>query len=281
MYPICDPRHRRLESPRPRRGPIYVPGACAVILLLLALRAGAQDGVLPATSDPAPERVGIPESGRARSAVSDTLPFAKHPTPKRLPTLGLGFGFAFNCADYSSLERGLTKMEDWYRAQGWTITPHGRVHLNPMSLWLVTIRVHPQLDLAAQFGGKWGGERYLRQSDLQLIRRFRSSAKGAGGFFVGLGAGQYAFSWKQKYENRVSESDSGSWDVLDSIRLTRTASYATAMGGFTIEPSPSQRFEVYAQYLQMKPIQARTNHVGTFRVDLSAAQIGARFAVFF
>jgi hypothetical protein len=213
--------------------------------------------------------------------VSDTLPFAGNDLPAHYPSFGFGYGILANQAGYHDLEHALTRMEDFYRQQGFTIHRHRRVGLDRLQFWSLALRLNRHIDIVAEVGRVSEKQGYLHTSDTMALIHWTPRPGNSPGLFAGLGGGEYAFSWKQEYHDPVSPVGSGGWYELESIRFSWHGVYASAVAGVALRPSTNTLIEIYGQHLMMKTVRVQSLNVGRLSIDLSGSLLGARLRLYY
>ena len=264
--------------------------ACAALGALNPCTSQADDSPPGSPDSVAAPTATTPETEVATASLDvtpppDRFPFADNPLPWKPFAIGAGFGAGAYAGDLSEVDRVFERIENSYRAQGWTIPHASPAKLDVMRLYSMTARFEKVADVTVQLGRSGNSEdgrneNHLRTNALIVSRRIVSSSEGNLALVAGAGGGTYGFVFHRTYGGTSPTDANGVYTTLDWVEVQGASTFWTALGGFKLRPGRHFTIDVQAQYVGMKPATANTPQTGDVSVDLSGYCLGASVAFF-
>jgi hypothetical protein len=213
---------------------------------------------------------------------SDLLPFARNRARRSYPQLGAGIGYSWLHSRLTGVESAFTAIEDSYRRTGYSISSSQVIDPSGTQVFSLNLRLGANYQIDGQ--GERAGDKNNRVALVGLLveRRFGTSARGNRPvLFLGIGAGQYAFSFTKAYHAVISPYETNGYDTLEHISLKGRGVYLTGAAGITLRVDSKTDFDLFAQYLGMRNVSAADPRAGDITVKLSGSLAGARLTFYY
>ncbi|MBI5022337.1 MAG: hypothetical protein HZB59_12955 [Ignavibacteriales bacterium] len=226
-------------------------------------------------------------------AWSDELPFPKYVGEKETTRWHLAFGVNVSSIsyDFSGVNRAFSAIEDKYRSQGYTITPHNQsFKISPWIGATLQIRVYNDLHFIVETGnpmssGDWayGSEKFYMVTGSLLYHYYPSDKKWMR-TYLSFGVGKYYYEINRRYgiNNRISEtSQDGSFYYLENLSSSGGSTGYPLSCGIEFIGESGLSCSIFTNYTYAPPIEIQLVNGGKSTVCLGGVRVGGRVSLYF
>jgi hypothetical protein len=253
----------RVEEPMGRpRNRVRTPWPLALALVALWPLAAAAQGQSLVRGD---------EMRRDTTA----LPFAWNVTP-RYPKLGVSAGVANRLSAFADVDAAFRRIEDTYRADGYSVQRARQARLGPVLTWTLTVELQRTFALAVDVASGTGSDGTWNSAGGLAIERWSPRPDAPVSAFAGGGGGGYSFQFARQYGAIITPIDSsGGYGTLDTVTLDGSGYYGTVLGGVLVKP-PGTGVTIVGrvQYFGTGHVVAQTPRAGRVSIDASGTIAG-------
>jgi len=213
------------------------------------------------------------------------LPFTWSAFAPRYPRVGISVGAAGRLSGFRDIDAAFRRVEDSYRAAGYTVQRADAARLTPVLLWALAVDFQPTFGFTVDIASGTGNESHWNVADGMAVTRWplrRAAGDAGAAAFAGLGGGVYDFAFLRRYGALISAVDSnGGYQTLDSVTLRGAGPCWSAVGGVVMNPTARMTLIARIQYVGTGALTTVAPGAGRVRVDTSGAIAGASFGYAF
>lgn len=225
-------------------------------------------------------------------AWSNELPFSKYADEEETPRRSIAFGISISTIsyDFSAVNKAFAAIENKYRVQGYTITPHNKtIQISPLFSVSMQIRLYKDLHLIIETGSQMESEvqdfdrdNYYMVSASFLYHYYPLNVNWARTYFS-IGVGKYYYEISRSYgqSNRIKPLGSdGSYYYLDKLSNSGGGTGFPLCGGIELIGGSGLACSIYANYTYVLPLEIQAIDGVKDPIRLSGAQLGGRISLY-
>jgi hypothetical protein len=229
----------------------------------------------------------------ADKAWSDELPFSKNADEEEFPRHSIAFGISISTISYNfdAVNEAFTAIENKYRDQGHTITPHiQEIKISPWIGSSLQIRLYNDLHLMIETGNPitsrdqvYGKEKFYMVSGSLLYHYYPTEKKWMR-TYLSIGVGKYYYEIIRNYgiNNRISEIfQDGSYNYLENLSSSGGSTGYPLSCGIEFIGGSGLACSLFANYTYAPPIDIQLVDGRKSAVRLSGARLCGRVSLYF